>query len=257
MSESQAKVSSKRRERERRPARREAQIAPLPLILVVCEGKVTEPAYLNGFRAWCKNPRVTVRIAGAAGVPLTLVELAKELKELAEQEARREADDNLLYEQVWCVFDVDEHPKVREARQLATQHGLQLAVSNPCFELWLLLHLRDSPGMRHRHDVQHMLRDLMPGKDKHIDFEKLIAGYAEAVSRASRLDKEAAEAGEDGRSPTTGVYRVTMSIAGSSQKPKADPERDEQSRAKAEAAAREAWEQAERELAAAQMKTGE
>lgn len=43
-----------------------------PLMLVVCEGQETEPQYFDGFIGWCRNPRVTLRIEEAAGVPLTL-----------------------------------------------------------------------------------------------------------------------------------------------------------------------------------------
>jgi hypothetical protein len=46
-------------------------------------------------------------------------------------------------DEVWCVFDVDEHPKLAEARDQANANGIQLAVSNPCFELWLLLHFQE------------------------------------------------------------------------------------------------------------------
>jgi hypothetical protein len=32
--------------------------------------------------------------------------------------------------------------------RLAKAHGFHLALSNPCFELWLYLHVRDSPEWR-------------------------------------------------------------------------------------------------------------
>jgi hypothetical protein len=34
---------------------------------------------------------------------------------------------------------------------MATDTENRLAISNPCFELWLLLHHRDCPGELHRH----------------------------------------------------------------------------------------------------------
>lgn len=75
--------------RDRRPARRAVPVDKLPLILVVCEGAVTERQYLEGFRRWCQNPRVEPRYVGPAGVPLTLVSKALELKTQAEQGPRR------------------------------------------------------------------------------------------------------------------------------------------------------------------------
>ncbi|MCK4177099.1 RloB family protein [Aciditerrimonas ferrireducens] len=46
-------------------------------------------------------------------------------------------------DEIWCVFDVEcpePHPTLREAVQRARQEKICLAVSNPCFELWLILH---------------------------------------------------------------------------------------------------------------------
>ena len=42
-------------------------------------------------------------------------------------------DFNMI--EVWCVFDIDEHPKVLEASQQAMDNGLKVAISNRCFEL--------------------------------------------------------------------------------------------------------------------------
>lgn len=203
-----------RRDRERRPARRAARLDPKPTILVLCEGTVTEREYLDGFKTWCRNPRVRVEYGPSGATPRTLVREAKARKRAAEDEASRERDDNLAYDEVWCVFDVDEHPEIGDARQMARDNGIELAVSNPCFELWLLLHLRGSPGAQHRDHVRRMLEKLLPGYDKHVDFTALAAGYSEASGTARKLDEHAIADGEDGRNPTSGVYRLTESIRG-------------------------------------------
>lgn len=203
---------SNRRNRPRRPARAQARLDPKPRILVFCEGQNTEPQYIDAFRKWCRNPRVDVEIAKERGVPLTLVTAAKERKRLVESEARKARDANLAYDEVWCVFDVDEHPKLKEAQNLARAHGISLAVSNPCFELWLVLHFRESPGMQHRHVLSKMLAGFIPGYDKHVEFDSFKEGYSAAVRRAQRLDEQASADGEEGRNPTTGVYRLTQSI---------------------------------------------
>lgn len=130
-------MTSKRRERERRPARRTATREPTRRLLVVCEGEVTEPQYLRGFERWVRNNTIKIEIPDKHGVPLTLVNRAAELKEAADRQAKREGDPFLAYDEVWCVFDIDEHPGVNDARQLAEARGIELAVSNPCFELWM------------------------------------------------------------------------------------------------------------------------
>jgi GT2 family glycosyltransferase len=49
-------------------------------------------------------------------------------------------------DEFWVLLDTDHHfrdrnlPGTLQALQEARQAGLEVAVSNPCFELWLLLH---------------------------------------------------------------------------------------------------------------------
>ena len=47
-----------------------------------------------------------------------------------------EEDDNLRYDSVSCVFGVDDHPHIPDATAMARDKGIELAVSNQCFELW-------------------------------------------------------------------------------------------------------------------------
>jgi RloB-like protein len=207
-------MPSPRRNRDRRPARRSSFREPKPIILIVCEGKNTEPQYFDGFQRNCRNPRVEILVAREHGVPRTLVETAKEHKKTAEAEAKRRGDENLAYDSVWCVFDVDEHPHIPDARQMARDNDIELAISNPCFELWLLLHFRDSPGMRHRRELREMFVNYMPGYDKGVDYAKYSDGYLQAVKRATRLATTAANVGESGRNPSTDVYKLTEIIRG-------------------------------------------
>jgi hypothetical protein len=207
-------MPSPRRDRQRRPGRRLPFRDPKPIILIVCEGERTEPEYFDGFQGFCRNPRVRIEISPEHGVPRTVVNTAKERKKEAEAAARREGDENLVYDSVWCVFDVDDHPQVADAMQMARDNDIELAISNPCFELWLLLHFRDSPGMQHRADIQRMLSKHVPGYDKGVEFAVYGDGYRQAVERAKRMDEAALSCGESGRNPTTGVYRLTEDIEG-------------------------------------------
>lgn len=205
-------MGSSRRNRERKPGRRPASRDPKPKILVVCEGAVTEPEYLGGFQRAVKNPRVDIEIAPEHGVPATLVQVAKERKRASQEKAAREGDENLAYDAVWCVFDIDDHQKLPHAVQMARDNGIDLAVSNPSFELWLLLHFHKSPGMQHRDRIAEMLRVHLPRYDKHVNYRDFAAGYSDAVNRARQLDALARQVDEPGRNPTTGVYRLTESI---------------------------------------------
>jgi hypothetical protein len=202
------------RDRQRRSGRRPPFRDPKPTILVVSEGGVTEPEYMHGLQYTCHNPRVTIEVASEHGVPKTLVEHAKRYKEQAQAKANREGDDNLAYDSVWCVFDTDEHPRVGEAMEMARDNDICLAISNPCFELWLLLHFRDNPGAQLRDKINKKLIKHVPNYDKHVDYVTYSAGYPQAVARASRMDQDAENAHEPHRNPTTGVYKLTKLILG-------------------------------------------
>jgi len=201
-----------KRNRSRRPARRAPFKEVKPLLLVVTEGAVTEPEYLNGFARWCANPRVEIVVEPGAGAPKSIAKTAKRLKQAAEKRARGEKDDNLRYDEVWCVFDVDDHPGLPEAKQIAASNGLELAISNPCIELWLLLHFREQPGMQSRDQLMALLKSDLPDYDKHVDFKIYQARYDGAAERARRLEQECVRDDEEGRNPSTGFWRLTASI---------------------------------------------
>lgn len=188
-----------RRDDDRPLQRRGPSRQPKVRILVVCEGKKTEPLYLSRFQHHVRNPRVHVEPLGPAGVPLTVVQTAIERRKQAEDEAKRQRDEYLLWDQVWAVFDMDDHPNVADARQLAMANDIRLAVSNPCFELWALLHFADQHAHIERGKLRAALQQHVPGYDKELPFAKLHAGYSEAVRPCSR----ARRCGETDWSPRT------------------------------------------------------
>lgn len=185
---------------------------PLPLILVVCEGRVTEPQYVEAFRLAHGANTVRVHVESPGGDPQALVEAAIRLRDGSTRRAKRERDANLAYDEVWCVLDVDEHARLGSARSLARESGIALAVSNPCFELWLLLHLAEQGAHIERKRAATLLRKHLPLYDKHVRFEDLSAGYGDAVRRAEALDRRHAETGAEGANPSTGMYRLTERI---------------------------------------------
>lgn len=107
--------------------------------LIVTNGKVTEKECfeklvdLYGLRG-----RVVIDKGAAGRDPKTLVERAADLKAKEDREARKERFDS--WESVWAVTDVDGF-SMFAAQQLARQEAVGLAVSNPCFEVWLIDHM--------------------------------------------------------------------------------------------------------------------
>ena len=68
----------------------------------------------------------------------TPYELVKEI--LSDQGRAKNAGNE--YEELWVVFDKDNHPKMLEAFSLAKSRGVKIAFSSVSFEYWILLHFR-------------------------------------------------------------------------------------------------------------------
>ncbi|MFI5756228.1 RloB family protein [Streptomyces sp. NPDC051569] len=111
--------------------------------LIHCEGECAEDQYFRGMKAELRALPVSVQLGGAHGEPKSLVRAAIEHKGRA---ARSPQDRCMEYDEVWCVIDVEaprQHPGLREALDLAARHGIEVALTNPCFELWLLPHFAE------------------------------------------------------------------------------------------------------------------
>jgi hypothetical protein len=200
-------MAANRRLGRRRPVRK-----VYPRILTVCEGEKSEPSYFAWLR---RNHRSPVHVEfETGGDPKKLVETAIAMRAAAKKRAR--SDPNEDFEQVWCVFDVDEHTRYREAVEQAIANKLLIAVSNPCFELWLLLHFQRQNRDIHRHDVQRECRMRLPGFQKVLlsaHCQALANRHEAAVERAQALVTWQQEQGRDARAnPSTEVYKLAEQI---------------------------------------------
>lgn len=196
------------RKAERSLARRKPRLDPRPRLLVVCEGIVTEQHYFEFFRREVRAA-VDVVLDSDGGTPLTLVRRAIREKESADRSARRTGDAGSKYAEVWCVFDIDEHPYIEEAQSEAKRNSIQLAISNPCFELWLLLHFQEQTAYLERHHAQSACRLHVKDYEKVPDLEALKPKYETAVARAALLASRNDQDNEPGRNPSTSVHVLT------------------------------------------------
>ena len=152
---------------------------PIPYILVVCEGSVTEREYLDGLRQHFASRLIKVEFDGGA-VPMTLAQMAVRRWAESSASAKQHGDQFLRFDEVWCVFDVDDHPNVDAAKHIAVAAGIDLAISNPCFELWLLLHFADHSAYLSRQNARKKLKTHVPNYDKSVDFKKFVANVTPA-----------------------------------------------------------------------------
>lgn len=195
------------------PHRKVAVRPNLRGLLVFVEGKVTEEEYLNFWHRRFRD-RVTVEVHDFRGTPKALVERAIEVKQKNEKNARR--GRGRAHDEVWCVFDVDEHPHLAEAIDLARRHDINLAISNPCIELWFVLHFADQTAYIDRHAVQRQAKQLL-GCDKSLTgaaLELLGDGFDEAKARAQRLDeKHLGDGTQAPGNPSSEVWRLVDVIS--------------------------------------------
>jgi len=170
--------------------RKVATRRPRKTVVVFCEGQRTEPEYLEALK---RDPlvrqtaSVELRIEAQrnGAVPLTLVRDAVK----ARRRAVRNEDD---VDEFWCVFDVEwpsNHPHLIEARDLAETHGIRLAVSNPCFELWLILHFREQQAWLENEAAVRLRRACDQSKGKGLTAAEYMPRREIAADRAVALDK--------------------------------------------------------------------
>jgi hypothetical protein len=109
------------------------------------------------------------------------------------------------------MFDRDDHPNFARAIDLANRHQINLAISNPCIELWFILHFEDRTAYLDRYAAQHRAAELL-GCSKFLSEPALIAladGYEEARRRATKLgEKHAGDGSPLGSNPSSGVWRL-------------------------------------------------
>jgi hypothetical protein len=199
-----------KRDQWRGPVRRvPRQLQPRPRILIMCEGEKTEPVYFRYWKQETRNNMVSIEIVGVGAAPITLVQRAAARKRASEDAARRSGDSFEKLDEVWCVFDRDDHLRWRDAIRQAQANGIHLAFSNPSFELWLLLHCQDQRAHAEREVVQRRFKRYFPRYGKEPPCADLRPLYAEALRRARELDRWQTSRECKGLNPWTGVHVLT------------------------------------------------
>jgi hypothetical protein len=189
--------------REPAPGRRAPFRTARRMVLIIIGADRTETAYLKGLRDHFRLAAVTMKIVEKPGAPDQLVAYARDNFALAE------------FDEVWCVTDVDQYEreggKVTAALTVAAKSGINVAVSNPCFELWLLLHREDCAA--HCADCDAVLlrlRKRLPAYDKtRLRFRDFADGLEQAIARARKLDPSGTD---HTRNPSTGVWRLIGAV---------------------------------------------
>lgn len=192
--------------------RRQAGFRDARLFIVATEGARTEPQYIAHLKlqGWIDRSRVIVEVIPTQDGTSSPNHV---IHRLSEAQQRFQA---LPSDECWLVLDVDRWgPRLlSEVAQEATQKGYKLAISNPCFELWLLLHFTDSaPSSSSCAAIEEQLRQIHGSFNKsNLDGTLYTRERVnEAVERARRLDSSPTDRWPQSP-PGTHAYRLFTRI---------------------------------------------
>lgn len=187
--------------RERREAFRDAR-----LIVIASEGKDTERIYFKALAKEYANPRVHVHILNRCEDEKNNSSPEHVLKQLNDYKGQYELESD---DELWLVIDRDRWTEAmlsHVTKECAQDSYLHVALSNPCFEFWLLLHLVDATLLTSEEQQQWMdnrrrsknaepylkvrLRQEMGSyHEADYDAQMLIEHVEDAIVRARALDK--------------------------------------------------------------------
>lgn len=211
-----------KKRRKERIGRRKPTRNPKVRFTLFCEGRKTEPQYFRALRSQYNGSLVSIQFGDKGRVPITLAEKALKFAKSARAERGRSGRRNLFEEldQVWVVFDRDEHERFDEAVSLCEANRIGVARSNPCFEVWLILHMVDYDRQDDRHRVKdefdRLLSEHGQGLATNVMWEKLTMEIEAAEKRGVKMNQRRRAEGQPYGRPSTTVGELTKAIKNAS-----------------------------------------
>lgn len=193
--------------RKKRPLDRDSGVVrDASLVVIACEDTYAVRHYFARFR----TRRVQFVVVPTEGGRSSPRDVLSRLDGFKENEATEEGDC------FWICIDTDHWVQsnhiqnLREVLQQCRQKDYGVAISNPCFELWLLLHFEESSAKACStcDDVVSALRRVTGGYQKNrCDLLVILPSQVElAVTRAKGMDTHPNEVLPP--YPVTRVYRL-------------------------------------------------
>ncbi len=120
-------------------------------------------------------------------------------------------------DRVWAVFDRDTHPDFDEAIALCDAHRVEVARSNPCFELWLVLHHADYDRPAGSRNLKAEFVAL------NMTCDDLVGSVEDAEQRAAKQLERRSEEGAPYGNPSTTVGALTRALRAAAMRAGARP----------------------------------
>ena len=210
-----------RRHKSSSLSRSDSRFEPRPIFYIFCEGKKTEPNYFRALKqSLSPESNINVKFPSPGAVAHKIANKAVEFKNRHSQ-LKRAASSLNQNDQVWAVFDRDNHPNFDEAVRLCLENDIPIGLSNPCFEVWLILHLEDYGAIENSKKVKKHYCELIQNKtkwEKKNHYHKLVECVETAESRAMKLLKLRHQEGKVFGKPSTTVGKLTAAIRESNEK---------------------------------------
>lgn len=198
----------------RKPFTRPSARRDASLIVIAAEGQKTEPSYFEGLKDSLHNSKVHVNIIERDDASLSAPKHV--LKQLKDFKTEYKLNNN---DTLWMVIDLDRWSvSLPNIATQCVQGRLNLIVSNPAFELWLLLHLKglneysqDEINRFTGETLKSELRNILGSYNpSNLDINQFIHLTEIAIERARELDT----APLDRWPNTTGtrVYKLVQAI---------------------------------------------
>ena len=179
-------------------------------ILFEFEGKnKTEEIYFKNFQKR-GNPYI---IKFAYGQDTDPVSMIKNLITYMEKEDISQENGDRIY----CVFDADvdinKQKGINKAIKLASEKGIEIIISIPCFEIWYRLHYSyTSKVYSSNKEVINDLKNYIPTYEKNINIYEIIKDKTNiAIENSKKLEKEQIKNGNKiiniNCNPYTSVYK--------------------------------------------------
>lgn len=202
--------------------RKIANRAPRARVLLVLGGKTTEVEYFAYVKHSLRASAVDIEVVAEGWNPARLLEHAESLMERDRKQAKRSGDPLDVYDFVWVVIDVDETAEeIRRIAPLAARSKVVLVVSNPCFEIWPIIHVEELTRPMERGELQTHAKNLGVidrRNGKSIVVPKLAGNFAVSESRAQELRRRHDRSGAEfpHNCPSTDVDLVVRQLIDSS-----------------------------------------
>ena len=192
-------------ERKRREfSRRQPVRSYRKLYVIATEGAETEPEYFRMFQS--KTATILLKIIDSRH-DSSPRQVLKRVEQYMAKESLKRSDA------VWLVLDRDtwEEEELNEVWNGCQGNHLHLALSNPCFEYWILLHFENGSGVSSKNTCLERLIHYLPNfAKKHVEIEKLRPNIQTAITHAKQKDIPPCTDWPHGNGST--VYRLVQEL---------------------------------------------